>query len=72
MAVTGDVMKGLDKDGSGKLEFNEVKAMVLSFAVNAPKQPTDDEIQKAFTDLDKDNSGSLEINELVELVKNIL
>jgi len=37
MAVTTDVMKGLDKDGSGKLEFNEVKAMVLDFAKGAPK-----------------------------------
>ena len=69
-----EVMKQLDVDGSGKLEFPEVQKMINDFTKSAPpdKRPTESEIQQAFNKLDKDGSGSLELPELVPLVKGII
>ena len=67
-------MKQLDVDGSGKLEFPEVKKMIDDFTKGAPpdKRPSEEEIRQAFNKLDKDDSGSLELPELVPLVKGII
>lgn len=67
-------MKQLDFDGSGKLEFPEVKKMIDDFTRGAAqdKRPTENEIREAFDKLDKDSSGCLELDELVPLVKGII
>ena len=45
--VAQEVMKQLDVDGSGKLEFPEVKKMIDDFTKGAPpdKRPSEDEIR---------------------------
>ena len=72
--VATEVMKQLDVDGSGKLEFPEVKKMIDDFTKGAPhdKRPTENEIKEAFKKLDTDGSGSLELPELIPLVKGII
>ena len=74
--IATNVMKSLDKDGSGKLEFAEIKAMVTGFMkdanVPADKMPTDEAIQAEFKKMDSDGSGSVEAKELVPMVKAIL
>ena len=64
----------MDDDGSGKLEFPEVKKMIDDFTKGAPpdKRPSEQEVREAFNKLDKDGSGSLELPELVPLVKGII
>ena len=64
----------MDIDGSGKLEFPEVKKMIDDFTKGAEpdKRPTEEEIRDIFNSLDRDGSGSLELEELVPLVRNIL
>ena len=45
--VAAEVMKQLDVDGSGMLEFPEVKKMIDDFTKGAPpdKRPSEDEIR---------------------------
>ena len=48
--VATEVMKQLDDDNSGKLEFPEVKKMIDDFTKGAPpdKRPSESEVKEAF------------------------
>ena len=74
--IAQGIMKELDTDKSGSLEFNEVKNLITGFCkeanVPAEKMPSEADMRKAFDALDTDKSGAVETGELVPLVKGII
>ncbi|CAF1161135.1 unnamed protein product [Adineta ricciae] len=63
--LLGKIMKEMDTDGNGSVEFDEfVKVMRKVYERNF----TDEEMRKAFACFDVDNSGYITVNELREVL----
>ncbi|CAF1147291.1 unnamed protein product [Adineta steineri] len=62
------VMREMDADGNGTIEFDEfVKVMGSVYA----RKLTDDEMQRAFKCFDKDDSGFITIEELRDVLRQL-
>ncbi len=70
------LMDELDTDKSGKLEKNEVKALIIGFCkengVPESEYPKAEDIEESFKKLDTDGSGAVDLDELIPLVKDIV
>ena len=53
-----------DADGSGQIDFRELKAAFKALGFKVPK----DELQKMFNDVDTDGSGEIEFPEFLQLM----
>ena len=71
-AEVTDMLKEIDSDGSGTIEFNEFTDYMMKKLTKA-QQPTNiDEIRrKAFQACDKDGSGTIGPKEFVEIMKQL-
>jgi calmodulin len=63
-----DILKDIDKDNSGSIEFDEfVELMERTFT----DQGTPDEFLQAFNVFDKDGSGNISLSELGQVMESL-
>ena len=62
------VLKEIDKDNSGSIEFNEFVELMERTITD---QGTQDELLRAFKLFDKDGSGKISISELGQVMENL-
>jgi Ca2+-binding EF-hand superfamily protein len=63
-----DMIREVDKDGSGSIEFNEFLTMM---AKRMSEITPEEELLEAFRVFDKDGSGTISVDELREVMKNL-
>lgn len=62
------ILKEIDKDNSGSIEFNEFVELMERTITD---QGTQDELLRAFKLFDKDGSGKISISELGQVMENL-
>ena len=62
------LFKGLDADGSGALDFDELKAVCLG-AHDSPAEATEENLRKLFDLCDEDHGGTIDCHELRHVLK---
>ena len=67
----GDMIRALDKNGDGEIDFEEFLAMMKHRAEERANQDPEQELRNVFNLFDADSSGFIDRNEVRLLMKKL-
>ena len=71
--ITQKSFKIIDKDGSGKIDLEELEQVIARVSSDmGTNPPSKEDMKEVFDNLDKDKSGTIEYDEFFLLIKDIL
>lgn len=67
-AAVKDMLKALDKDGSGFLDHEELKAGMMQIYAEMDFECTDEDVAKMIESVDKDQDGKVNLEEFMKII----
>ena len=68
-----DCFKEIDEDGSGEIDFIELRDFLIKFVASFTKNtPTQEDIEELMANYDNDGKNTLNLNDFYILIKDLL